>query len=124
MLVTHWIPFWDADPNTGFAVYDSTLYNGQKGWYQVGGTSFGAPCWAALIGLADEGRTSPLTSLNTITSLYLTAGSTNSTGYSNNYFDVISGSNGGVSSQTGYDLVTGIGSPKADVLVSTLNKSN
>lgn len=114
---------WDADPNTGVAVYDSTLYNGQKGWYQVGGTSFGAPCWAALIALADQGRTSPLTSLNTITNLYSTAGSTNSTGYTNNYHDVTGGSNGGFSSQAGYDLVTGIGSPKADVLVSALNQS-
>lgn len=114
---------WDADPNTGVAVYDSTLYNGQKGWYQVGGTSFGAPSWAALIALADQGRTSPLTSINTIANLYSTAGSTNSTGYTNNYYDITTGNNGGYSSQAGYDLVTGIGSPKADVLVPEMNQS-
>ncbi|WP_246277382.1 S53 family peptidase [Neobacillus endophyticus] len=111
---------WDADPNTGVAVYDSTLYNGQKGWYQVGGTSFGSPCWAALIALADQGRTTPLTSQSAISQLYSIAGSTNSTGYVNNYHDVLTGSNGGYTSQSGFDLVTGVGSPKADALIPAL----
>ena len=30
---------YDADPNTGVAVYDSTSYSGLSGWFQVGGTS-------------------------------------------------------------------------------------
>lgn len=115
---------WDADPNTGVAVYDSTPDNGQKGWFQVGGTSFGSPCWAALIALADQGRTSPLTSFNAIQFLYQTAGSTNSSGYTSNYHDITSGSNGGFTSQAGFDLVTGIGSPIANVLVPALNNSN
>lgn len=114
---------WDADPNTGVAVYDSTLDSGQKGWFQVGGTSFGSPCWAALIALANQGRTSPLTSLNTISTLYSTAGTTGSSGYTNDYHDITGGSNGGFSSQAGYDLVTGIGSPKADVLIPALTSS-
>ena len=114
---------WDADPNTGVAVYDSTQDSGQKGWFQVGGTSFGSPCWAALIALSDQGRSSALTSINTISQLYSIAGATNSTGYTNNYHDILSGSNGGFSSQSGYDMVTGIGSPKADVLVPALNTS-
>ena len=37
----------DADPNSGAAVYDSSSYYGQSGWYQVGGTSLSAPMWAA-----------------------------------------------------------------------------
>ena len=36
----------DADPNSGAAVYDSSRYNGQTGWYQVGGTSLSSPMWA------------------------------------------------------------------------------
>lgn len=36
----------DADPNSGAAVYDSYGYNGQKGWFQVGGTSLSSPMWA------------------------------------------------------------------------------
>jgi subtilase family serine protease len=111
---------WNADPNTGVAVYDSTLESGQKGWFQVGGTSFGSPCWAALIALADQGRTTPLTSYNTIAQLFTIAGTTNSSGYVNNYHDIITGNNGGFFSQAGYDLVTGIGSPKADVLIPAL----
>jgi len=47
---------YDADPATGFAVYDSTPYEGNSGWQEVGGTSAGAPQWAALIAIADQGR--------------------------------------------------------------------
>ena len=36
----------DADPSSGAAVYDSSRYNGQVGWYQVGGTSLSSPMWA------------------------------------------------------------------------------
>ena len=43
---------YDADPATGVAVYDST--NG--GWLTVGGTSAGAPQWAALVAIANQGR--------------------------------------------------------------------
>ena len=48
---------YDASPSTGFAVYDSTPYNGTSyGWMQIGGTSAGAPQWAALVAIADQGR--------------------------------------------------------------------
>ncbi len=41
---------YDASPSTGFAVYDSFNYNGTSyGWMQIGGTSAGAPQWAALL---------------------------------------------------------------------------
>src|SRR5207244_2794009 len=43
---------YDADPNTGVLVYDSV--NG--GWFAYGGTSAGAPQWAALVAIADQGR--------------------------------------------------------------------
>jgi subtilase family serine protease len=33
----------DADPNSGAAVYDGSRYQGQTGWYQVGGTSLSSP---------------------------------------------------------------------------------
>ena len=42
----------DADPQTGAAVYDSTAYQGRKGWFQVGGTSLSAPLIAAVFALA------------------------------------------------------------------------
>ncbi len=37
----------DADPASGVSVYDSTRYQGQKGWFVVGGTSASSPMWAA-----------------------------------------------------------------------------
>src|SRR5262249_14398572 len=47
---------YDADPNTGFAVYDSYKYQGQSGWFVVGGTSAGAPQWAAITAIANSLR--------------------------------------------------------------------
>ncbi|MCL6452079.1 MAG: S53 family peptidase [Alicyclobacillus sp.] len=112
---------WDADPNTGVAVYDSTRDQGQAGWFEVGGTSVGAPSWAALIALADQGRGSagPLSSSQVLNQLYSVAGTTNSSGYTNNYHDITSGSNGNPA-EPGYDLVTGIGTPKFNQLVQSL----
>lgn len=113
----------DADPNTGVAVYDTTSYYGQSGWFEVGGTSFSAPTWAAMIALADQGRTSPLTSINATTDLYNFAGTTGSTGYATNYHDITQGSNGGYTAQAGYDLVTGIGSPQSNNLIPNLTNA-
>src|SRR6476646_336640 len=57
---SHWrgVPdvAYDGDPNTGFAVYDTVRYQGQSGWFQVGGTSAGAPQWAALFAIANSMR--------------------------------------------------------------------
>ena len=40
---------FDASPASGVAIYDTHGYNGQTGWFVVGGTSFsaplGPPCW-------------------------------------------------------------------------------
>jgi len=48
---------FDADPNTGVAVYDSVPYFGQTGWWLAGGTSLGAPSWSAILADADQIRT-------------------------------------------------------------------
>ncbi|HVB51977.1 MAG TPA: S53 family peptidase [Acidimicrobiales bacterium] len=45
----------DADPNTGAAVYDSVKYQGQSGWFQVGGTSLASPLIGAIYALAGNG---------------------------------------------------------------------
>jgi subtilase family serine protease len=47
---------FDGDPNTGVAVYTTTPSNGAGGWEQVGGTSVGAPAWAAVIAVVNQGR--------------------------------------------------------------------
>ncbi|MEI8288452.1 MAG: S53 family peptidase [Verrucomicrobiota bacterium] len=105
-----------ANPNTGVAVYVSTTYNNQSGWFQVGGTSASCPMWGAVVALANQSRVSAkkATLSGTATPLYLMAGSTDSTGASiYGYFfnDVTSGSNGGFSATPKYDEVTGLGSP-------------
>ena len=123
-----------ADPNTGVEVYDSTPYNGQIGWFQVGGTSVGSPQWAALAVLADQARAAgspPRPSLYTTQSsspFYYAATDTvtNPNAYASNYRDITTGSNGGKHCQTcsatvGYDFVTGLGSPLSNNLVPFLS---
>jgi hypothetical protein len=47
---------YDANPNTGFAVYNSIPFQGVSGWQEVAGTSAGAPQWAALMAIASQER--------------------------------------------------------------------
>ena len=47
---------YDANPSTGFPVYDSYNNPASAPWGQWGGTSDAAPQWAALIAIADQGR--------------------------------------------------------------------
>jgi subtilase family serine protease len=97
-----------ADPNTGVEVdYNSS-------WYTVGGTSLATPCWAAFIALADQNSSTPLS--NVQNQLYSLA----KTQYATNFRDITSGNNGGYSAKTGYDLVTGIGTPLENNLLSNL----
>ncbi|MBS4173031.1 S53 family peptidase [Bacillus sp. FJAT-49736] len=111
---------FDGDPNTGVYVYTSTRNQGQMGWFQVGGTSFSAPAWGALVALANEGHSQSLSSTEFLNKVYSLAGTTGSSGYATYFHDITTGSNG-LSALPGYDLVTGIGSPKANQLVSVLN---
>jgi subtilase family serine protease len=108
---------YDANPSTGFPVYDSYGYGG---WVEVGGTSAGAPQWAALIAIADQGR-----ALNSVGSLdgrsqTLPALYSFSAG---DFHDITSGTSFGTpfySAGPGYDLVTGRGSPLANLVVNDL----
>ena len=106
---------YNADPNTGYVVYDGV--NG--GWFALGGTSAGAPQWAGLIALANQSRSA---AVKGNTDIYAVAG-TAPTIVSAKFFDVTSGENGTNAddfSVTGYDLVTGVGSPVASGLVPAL----
>ena len=115
---------FDADPNTGFAVYDSLGFGGQKGWVEIGGTSAGTPQWSAIVALADQQRLlqrtqggKSLDNLQVETTLYNT--SLNPTQYVKSFQDIQSGSNG-YKAGTSYDLVGGLGSPKVNVIVPLL----
>lgn len=93
----------DADPATGAAVYDSTRYQGRRGWFQVGGTSLSAPLIAGVFALAgNAGSVSYPASLP-----YANAASLH---------DVTQGSNGSCGTimcqgAAGYDGPTGLGTP-------------
>lgn len=103
---------YNADPNTGVPVYIGN-YNHASGWVTVGGTSAGAPQWAALCALANQTRSTTLTG---DTPLYQLAGKS----YSSYFFDITEGNNGGYNATLKYDYVTGLGSPVANQLVPAL----
>jgi hypothetical protein len=110
---------YNADPNTGVYVYDS--FENPPGWYEVGGTSAGAPQWASIIALADQSRSTPL-STNNLTSRTEYNAATGSV-YASNYHDITTGSNGHPAGP-GYDLATGVGSPQVNNLVPWLIANN
>ncbi|HLV81333.1 MAG TPA: hypothetical protein VKT32_13695 [Chthonomonadaceae bacterium] len=96
----------DADPTTGASVYDTTSPYG--GWIVVGGTSLSSPLMAGLLNSAEEWWLSWTgSSQRELDTLYYNLAAT---GYAH-YRDITSGSNGGYSCLSGYDLVTGIGTP-------------
>ncbi len=91
------------------------VFNGSA--TKVGGTSWSAPTFAGFLALIHQARTlntparGPVGFLNPrLYPLILT----------NNFFDVTSGSNGGYSATTAYDLVTGVGVPTVGNLLATL----
>lgn len=96
---------FDANPSTGVSVYDSTSYQGQSGWFTLGGTSVGAPNWA---GILAAGAAAGKTALQGDAAIY-------GGGSSSSLRDITSGTNGTCGTDctagTGYDLVTGLGSP-------------
>ncbi|HSZ43297.1 MAG TPA: hypothetical protein VK817_25315 [Trebonia sp.] len=115
---------FDADPNTGVAVYDSVPYLGQSGWWEVGGTSLGAPSWSAI--LADAGQLraasgkAPLTAAGdavqqAVYSLPASVLAPVTTGPDNGYCP------DGCSPAAGYDQITGLGSPRAGVDTALAN---
>jgi hypothetical protein len=107
---------YDANSTTGFAVYDTYGYSG---WVVVGGTSAGAPQWAGILATVNQGRVAKGLSTLSHAAADLYALDT-TTYYSTDFYDVTSGSAGRYKAATGYDLVTGLGSPKATSLVSML----
>jgi hypothetical protein len=94
---------YDADPDTGFLVYDSIPDHSPAGWEVVGGTSAGTPQWAAIIAIADQGRAlRSVASLDgptqTISDLYALP--------STDFNDVTGGG------------LTGLGSPNGELIIS------
>ncbi|KJK57329.1 S53 family peptidase, partial [Saccharothrix sp. ST-888] len=103
----------NADPASGFAIYTG------GSWQVYGGTSAAAPLWAGYASLFNQKATaagqSALGEANP--KLYSVANGGN---YGSAFHDVTSGANQDFPAGTGYDQVTGWGSPTADGLTSAL----
>lgn len=107
-----------ADPNTGFLVYLDGAWTG------FGGTSGAAPIWAAFTALANASAGCAGTNAGFINpALYAIAGSA----YAANFTDITSGNsdytgtNGGkYPTAVGYDIASGLGTPKGLALAASL----
>jgi subtilase family serine protease len=106
----------DVSANANFTFYTcadqtSCLAN------EYGGTSFAAPMWAGYIALVNQqlakNGQAPVGFLNpTIYAQNVTSS------YASNFHDITSGTSGSYSAVTGYDLVTGWGSPNTGLLAA------
>jgi subtilase family serine protease len=117
----------DADPATGYLMFwngTGSVETEPQGWQGIGGTSGAAPTWAAIIALADAGAgcsTSAIGFANP--ALYHAAG----VAYGADFNDVVSGENdftgtggGRYAAEPGYDMASGLGTPNAAALATTL----
>jgi hypothetical protein len=118
---------WNADPLTGFAVYDSFAFGTATPWEVIGGTSAGAPAISALLSIADQGRkfVGKNSLANAQSILYSLPRS--------DFHDIISGNNdyaglglglSGNAAAPGYDLASGLGTPIANLFVRDLVANN
>jgi subtilase family serine protease len=96
---------FDADPNTGVLVYDTTPLYGETGWWTVGGTSLGSPSWAGVVNLASVQNRTAAGSQAENNRLYANLGD------GATFRDITSGDDGSVDGASGWDQPTGLGSP-------------
>ncbi|MGA2502265.1 MAG: S53 family peptidase, partial [Tepidisphaeraceae bacterium] len=106
----------DANPSTGVPIYDSYDFPGSP-WAQYGGTSLAAPMCAGIIAIAAQGRA--VASLPPLDGATQTLPAIYQQLTSADLHDITSGNNG-FAAGTGYDLVTGRGTPIASALVNDL----
>jgi kumamolisin len=95
----------DADPSTGVYIYCNQSPE-CSGFYNFGGTSLSAPVWAGSIAELNQAIGQSLGFINPL--LYAIYGTSE---YSRDFHDITSGNNGGYSASSGWDPVTGLGSP-------------
>jgi subtilase family serine protease len=97
-----------ANPNTGVAVYDTTSYQGRKGWMVFGGTSVSSPIIASVYALGSTATGRVANATNPASSPW---------NHQINLHDVGTGSNGSCggtslcSAGSGWDGPTGLGTP-------------
>jgi len=96
------------------------------GWYDIGGTSLSCPQWAGLVAIAAQLNGGSLGPINA--ALYKIGA--DPTRYANDFFDIATGNTNqgdpsipGYAATTGWDPVTGLGTPNAANLVLDLVKA-
>lgn len=114
---------FNASVYTGTMIYLGFLGSSNDGFYFFGGTSEGAPSWAAITALADQAAGHALGSMNPrLYALYGTKAA------SKDFHDVTQGNNDffgpGFNAGVGYDFPTGIGSPDVANLIKSLAASH
>jgi len=114
----------DVSANANFTFYvcaDQTTCTANA----YGGTSFAAPMWAGFVALINQQRVA--VAKKRIGNFNATIYPENESGgkltntYTTDFHDVISGKSGSFSAVTGYDLVTGWGSPKPALITTLVN---
>ena len=113
----------DVSANANFTFYvcaDQTTCTANE----YGGTSFAAPMWAAFIALVNQqlaaNGSAGVGNFNATVYPQNESGGALTSTYTTDFHDITSGKSGSYSAVTGYDLVTGWGSPKAG-LITTLS---
>jgi subtilase family serine protease len=101
-----------ADPATGAEIY----YNGD--WQTAGGTSLGAPAWAAVWTLVKAAAARSGKTVGAAPPYLYRIG--NSNAYSQAFTEITSGSNGTYSAQVGWNAVTGWGTPLGSGLAAAV----
>jgi len=108
----------DVSANANFTFYvcaDQTTCTANE----YGGTSFAAPMWAAYVALVNQQLVADGYSTIGFINPYLYSFGVSSS-YSTDFHDITSGKSGSYSAVTGYDLVTGWGSPNGQGLLNAL----
>jgi hypothetical protein len=106
------VGFWVYSTASNRCTPDDTNYG--AGWFGCAGTSLSTPLWAGFLAVASQVKGGNFGNIDPL--LYQIA---NSGSYSSNFHDVTSGSNG-YPATTGWDPVTGWGSPIANSLATAL----
>lgn len=101
-----------ANPATGAEIY----YNGN--WQTAGGTSLGAPAWAAIWTLVRAQAAQSGKTVGAAPSYLYRIG--NSSGYTKAFNDITAGSNGAYGAKVGWDAVTGWGTPQVGGLAAAV----
>ena len=115
---------FNADASTGQYVAVIAQGGGSANWLSAGGTSLATPQWAGVFTIANAVRAlssaAPLGAPHAV--LYAKLGATPAS-YAADFADVTQGSDGGCASckaNTGYDTLTGLGTPNASALIPSL----